>query len=118
VDFNNHVNKVIKSFDNDATGLNFSDHVGPVLQVGVAAEAVIAAIGELNDGVKIVRRGSYVRVFVPERCRVTRHAIEAYLGKPFQLPGDLEQIMPSFKGKLAMTAGDASWSLATKVPER
>ncbi|HEU4406922.1 MAG TPA: MmoB/DmpM family protein [Polyangiaceae bacterium] len=85
------------------------NHVGPVLQAGVAADAVVAAIRELNEGVQVTHRGSYLRVLVPGRCTVTRRAIEAHRGQPFRLPGDLEQIMPSFRGRLALSEDEASW---------
>ena len=85
------------------------DHVGPVLQAGVAADAVVAAICELNEGAQVAHRGSYLRVLVPGRCAVTRQAIERHLGGPFRLPRDLEQIMPSFKGRLSLSDDEASW---------
>lgn len=92
--------------------VDFRNHVGPVLQAGVAGEAVIAAIRDLNRGVHITERGSYVRVLVPGRCTVTRRAIEAHAGRPFRLPRDLEQIMPSFKGRLSIGEEEVCWSLA------
>jgi hypothetical protein len=97
--------------------VDLSKHVGPVLQATVAAEAVIAAIKELNDGVEVAHRGSYLRVLCPERCSVTRRAIEAHMGQPFRLPGDLERIMPSFTGRLSMSEDEVSWSLAVKEHE-
>jgi hypothetical protein len=95
------------------TGL--SDHVGPVLEPGEPAEAVIAAIRELNRDVVVHDRGSYLRVLVPRRCEVTRAAIEAILGRPFRLPGDLEPLMPAFKGRFSVTHERAVWS-AGAVP--
>ena len=84
--------------------------VGPVLQASVATDAVISAIRELNGVVQVADRGSYLRVSVPGCCVVTRRAIEAQLGQPFRLPGDLELIMPSFKGKLSMTEDEVRWT--------
>jgi len=98
--------------------VDFSRHVGPVLQASVTADAVIAAIRELNAGVEVAHRGSYLRVLCPERCVVTRHIIEAHIGRPFRLPGDLEQIMPSFKGKLSVNDDEASWTHSGKGRER
>jgi len=83
--------------------------VGPVLEAGAAGRAVIAAIQQLNQDVVIQDRGSYYRVLVPGRCRVTREAIEKTLGSSFQLPGDLELIMPAFKGLLSMSDQEAVW---------
>ena len=83
--------------------------VGPVLETGEAAEAVIAAIRELNRNVVVQNRGAYLRVLVPGRCVVTSAAIAAALGRSFCLPGDLELIMPSFKGRFEVSDQRASW---------
>jgi hypothetical protein len=88
---------------------SFEERVGPVLEAGETARAVIAAIRELNEGVEVRDRGSYVRVLVRRRCRVTRRAIEHTLGRPFRLPGDLEIVMPSFKGTFTVTDDEAVW---------
>jgi hypothetical protein len=84
--------------------------VGPILRSGVTANAIIAAIRELNEGVTVLDRGSYLRVGAPGRCIVTRSAIEAHLGRPFRLPADLEPMMPSFAGHLAISDDEARWS--------
>jgi hypothetical protein len=41
---------------------------------------------------------------------VTREAIEAETGQPFTLPGDLEMIMPSFKGRFLVNEDQATWT--------
>lgn len=87
------------------------DEVGPVLQAGPMTDAVVAAIRKLNAGARVVDRGAYVRVLCPRRCVVTRAAIEDAAGAGFRLPGDLELIMSSFKGRFAVTADEASWEL-------
>jgi hypothetical protein len=84
--------------------------VGPVLEVGDAAEAVVAAIREQHPDAQVLDRGSYWRVLVPGRCTVSRAAIEARLGRAFVLPGDLERVMPSFKGRFAVTDETATWT--------
>jgi toluene monooxygenase system protein D len=83
--------------------------VGPVLVAGELAAVVVAAIRELNRDVVVHDRGSYLRVLVPHRCVVTRQAIERELQHGFSLPGDLEPIMPSFKGLLRVTGDEAVW---------
>ena len=93
------------------------DWVGPVLQRGPIADAVVAAIEEENPRTRIVDRGAYLRVLTPERCRVTRAAIERRTGEPFCLPSDLELIMSSFKGFLEISDDDATWRLS-KVGDR
>jgi toluene monooxygenase system ferredoxin subunit len=89
-----------------------ADEVGPVLQSGPVTEAVVAAIRAQNAGARVVDRGAYVRVLCPGRCVVTRAAIEAATGAAFRLPGDLELIMSSFKGRFAVTSDEARWELS------
>ena len=84
--------------------------VGPVLTAGDVASVVVAAIRTLNRDVIVRDQGAYLRVLVPHRCIVTRRAIEHELQRPFHLPGDLEQIMPSFKGMLSVSSEHAIWS--------
>jgi toluene monooxygenase system ferredoxin subunit len=90
-------------------GARNGERVGPVLQGGAAAEAVVAAIRSLNRQVEVLDRGSYLRVLVPGRCLVTRAAIEAELRAPFRLRSDLERVMPSFKGRLSLSDEEACW---------
>lgn len=83
-----------------------------MLLAGTVAEAVVAAIRELNSGVRVVNRGAYLSVLVPRRCVVTRELVEAHLGRPFRLPGDLEAVMPALRGVLAVSDESATWSTA------
>jgi toluene monooxygenase system protein D len=85
------------------------DSVGPVLQSGVVANAIIAAIKDLNQDVVVLDRGAYVRVLVPKCCVVTRSAIEKHLGRSFRFPGELETVMSAFKGSLQLNQDDAAW---------
>ena len=85
--------------------------VGPVLTKGRRAEAVVAAIRDLNASTEVIDRGAYLRVCVPISCTVTRQAIEKHAGEPFIFPSDLEMIMPSFQGRLALTEDEAVWTL-------
>ncbi len=88
------------------------DRVGPVLQSGPVADAIIAAIKDLNQDVMVVDRGAYVRVLVPRCCVVTRSAIEKHLGRSFRFPGELEIVMSGFKGSLQLNQDDAGWRFA------
>ena len=88
------------------------DRVGPVLQAGPVASAIIAAIKDLNQDVMVVDRGAYVRVLVPRCCVVTRSAIEEHLGRPFRFPGELETVMSAFKGSLQLNQDGAAWRFA------
>jgi hypothetical protein len=85
------------------------DRVGPVLQSGTVANAIVAAIKELNQDVLVVDRGAYVRVLVPQCCVVTRSAIEKHLGRSFRFPGELETVMSAFKGSIQLNQNDAAW---------
>ena len=89
------------------------DAVGPVLESSELGRAVLRAIQSLNHDVEVIDRGSYLRVHAARRCVVTRQAIEAALGRPFLLPGDLELAMPSFRGRLMIDADQAVWEVQT-----
>jgi hypothetical protein len=91
------------------------DRVGPVLQAGTLANAIIAAIKDLNQDVLLVDRGAYVRVLVPQCCVVTRSAIEKHLGRPFRFPGELETVMAAFKGSLQLNQDDAAWRFGVRT---
>ncbi len=82
---------------------------GPVLLPSEVGLAVLRAIRADNPAVEVQDRGAYLRVVAPERCVARRHAIELALGRPFRLPGDLEQVMPSFKGTLRLDAEEVVW---------
>jgi toluene monooxygenase system protein D len=86
------------------------DRVGPVLTSGSDGLAVVNAIRALNADVTVLDRGAYLRILVPHRCLVTRAAIEQVLGRAFRLPGDLELLMPSFKGFLRIDEDEAVWA--------
>jgi hypothetical protein len=98
-----------------ATPSDAGTSVGPVLTKGRRAEAVVAAIRELNENMVVIDRGAYLRISVPVSCTVTRQAIERHAGEPFLFPSDLEMIMPSFKGHLALTEDVAVWSFSGRT---
>jgi toluene monooxygenase system protein D len=83
--------------------------VGPVLQTCAVSDAIVAAIKDLNQDVLVMDRGAYLRVLVPSKCFVTRSAIERRLGRSFRFPGELEVVMPSFKGAIVFTESDVTW---------
>src|SRR5215831_15818404 len=88
------------------------DRVGPVLQSGTIANAIVAAVKDLNQDVTVVDRGAYLRVLVPQCCVVTRSAIEMHLGRSFRFPGELETVMSAFKGSLQLNQDEATWRFA------
>src|SRR5258707_8395468 len=98
--------------------VNTYDHVGPVLQAGVLANAVVAAMRDLNSEVIVVDRGAYLRILAPRSCVVTRVSIEQHLGRPVRFPGELETIMSAFKGAIRLSESEASWKLNSSLEEQ
>ena len=88
--------------------------VGPVLTAGLSADAIVRAIREENDSVSVQTQPGYLRVLVPRRCQVSAAAFERALGRPFVLPRDLEQIMPSFRGRMRVDHAVASWEASRR----
>lgn len=84
--------------------------VGPVLVKGPLADAVAAAIRDLNGDVELQDRGGYLRVTTPDLCHVTRDAIEHHFGRAIAFPRELEAIMPSFRGRIALSEGEVVWA--------
>ena len=91
------------------------DDVGPVIQASPLGRAVVEAIRTLNADARVVDRGAYLRVLCHGRCVVTRAAIEERTGAPFRLPGDLELVMSSFKGRFAVSDEEAHWELSPRA---
>jgi hypothetical protein len=89
-----------------------ADWVGPVLEVGAVADAIVEAIREHHASVVVEDRASYLRVLTPSPCVLERAAVEDRLGRAFEFPRDLEQVMPSFKGRLTISGEQAVWSWA------
>jgi toluene monooxygenase system protein D len=69
---------------------------------------------EENDGLVVHDEGAYLRVLSPRVCRVSRSAVEACAGTAVRFPGDLEVIMSSFTGLVAMDEDGAVWWLASE----
>jgi hypothetical protein len=88
------------------------DRVGPVLEVGPVADAIVEAIREHNRDVVVEDRASYLRVLAPSPCVLERAAVERRIGRAFELPADLEQVMPSFKGRVTIGGERVVWQLA------
>jgi toluene monooxygenase system protein D len=85
--------------------------VGPVLEAGEVADAIVRAIRETNPEVDVQDRGSYLRVLVPGRCVLERARVERILGRSFALPAELELTMVAFTGSITFSANRVIWSL-------
>lgn len=88
--------------------------VGPVLMAGAVANAIVAVIRARHPAAVVTDRGSYLRVVAPGQCSLTRAGVEAVLRQPFRLPGDLERVMTSFRGRFQVSSDGASWSDGTE----
>lgn len=83
--------------------------VGPVLTSSSITDAIVEAIELDNENVVIEDYGSYRRVLVPNRCLVTKASIEQVIGRPFRFPGELEQVLSTFKGRINLSELEAIW---------
>jgi hypothetical protein len=83
---------------------------GPVLIEDELGRAIVAALRELNSGLEVVEHGSYLRARAPGGLRLTRAVVERHLGRPFQLPADLERAMTSYEGQLSVDEDEARWT--------
>jgi hypothetical protein len=80
-----------------------------VLDASDVGRSVLEAILKLNPGAQVSDRGAYCRVLAEGSCVLTSRAVEELTGHSFQLPGDLELVMPAFQGFLTLSAGRAEW---------
>lgn len=90
--------------------------VGPVLTPGVTADAIVAAVEDAHPEVVVDDRGAYIRIRVPGRCTVDRADIESRLRRRFELPADLEAVMPAFRGRISISDDRAEWTSSEGRP--
>lgn len=86
-----------------------STWVGPVLSASALSDSIVEALREENEPIAVEDRGSYYRVLVPNRCRLNKETVERYCGHEFNLPGDIERVMPAFKGRIKFTSDAVEW---------
>jgi toluene monooxygenase system protein D len=88
--------------------------VGPVIRGADAdlADAVIEAIEADNPGadVMVEDAGGYIRISVPQRCRLSRASLEEALGHSFEL-SKLEPSLSAFAGRMKATDDEVLWYL-------
>jgi hypothetical protein len=85
------------------------DAVGPVLEPGTVARALVAAMRLSTPDLTVHDYGGYLRVLADRRLTVSRGDVQRLLGAPFRLPIDLEQVMPAFRGRLIVDDDSATW---------
>lgn len=84
--------------------------MGPVLIANTIGRAVASVIQQHNSDTRIIDRGAYLRVLVPNRCVLRAADVSQLNGEPFELPNDLEAVMPSFQGRLHVDGQTAEWT--------
>ncbi|GAA0667561.1 hypothetical protein GCM10009535_54300 [Streptomyces thermocarboxydovorans] len=88
--------------------------VGPVIRGLDAnlADAVITAIETDNPDADVMvdDQGGYIRIGVPQRCRITQASLEEALGRKFNLP-ELEPQLSGFAGRMKLTDDEVVWYL-------
>ncbi|MDQ0390370.1 MmoB/DmpM family protein [Labrys monachus] len=75
--------------------------VGPVIQAGEMADAIVEAAQDDNPGKEVLvsSRASYIRIELEGECILRRETIQSKLGRPFQM-NEIELNMPSFAGQV------------------
>jgi hypothetical protein len=89
---------------------------GPDLFGDAVGRVVIEALREDNPGLEVRDWGSFLRASAPARCVLRRATVERRLGEPFQLPGDLERIMPSCQGRIEISEDEVVWAAEVRGP--
>jgi hypothetical protein len=84
--------------------------VGPVLRNNALGQAIVRALRQQNPDIEVLDRGAYLRVLAPGHCELKSALVREQTGAPFELPQDLESVMPSFEGRLRIEGESASWS--------
>ncbi len=81
--------------------LDINRVVGPVMQSGEIAQAVVEAIKEDNapKEVEVLDRGSYIRISVEDECVINRTTVERMVGRPFKMY-EMEAYMSAFNGQI------------------
>ncbi len=75
-------------------------------------DAVIEAIEADNPGEEVLVEdaGGYIRISVPQRCRLSRASLETALGYSFEL-SKLELSLSAFAGRMKATDDEVLWYL-------
>jgi toluene monooxygenase system ferredoxin subunit len=84
--------------------------VGPVLCNNGLGQAIVRALREQNPEIEVLDRGAYLRVLARGHCELRSELVRQQAGAEFELPNDLESVMPAFDGYLRIDGESASWS--------
>lgn len=75
-------------------------HVSLELMKGEVADAVLEAVKERNQGVKVTDMHGFVIIEVPERLQIDAESVRDHLGKSEWTMRDLNEIMAAFSGQI------------------
>jgi toluene monooxygenase system protein D len=84
--------------------------VGPIMQAGEMADLVFEAISLDNPDAKVLVRdeGSYIRIHMPGRCRLTGATLSELAGRTLRV-GDIEPYMAFFAGHITTASDEIVW---------
>ncbi len=85
--------------------------VGPVIQAGEFADAVIEAlkVDNPNKEIKIFHRGSYVRILGEKHLELRKESLEEALGRAVRFPGEVEVNLSAFAGRIRTASDKIEW---------
>ena len=91
--------------------------VGPIIQAGQFADAVVDALIKDNPGKKleVIPRTSYVRVYGEAPVKLTKKSLEEALGREVRFPGEVEVNLSSFTGRIKTGSDEIVWYFDTKI---
>ncbi|MEM1597781.1 MAG: MmoB/DmpM family protein [Pyrobaculum sp.] len=89
------------------------DLVGPVFMKRELAIYATLAIAEDNPDtfVGVLDRGLYIRVVGNKRLTLRRRTLEDLAGRAVRFPGEVEEMMSAFAGKIRVTGEEILWYL-------
>lgn len=97
--------------DAAVSGAHGARKVGPIFRASEISAELVEAIQIDNEGrdVQVFDEGGYIRVRVLGECTLTKHTVEAVLGRSFRMPGELEGQLSSFTGRIQTGTDEVRW---------
>ncbi len=91
--------------------------VGPILQAGDFAEAVVEALKKDNPDkeITVIKRASYIRVYGESPIRLTKKTLEEECGRQVDFPGEVEVNLSSFTGRIKPGSEEIIWYFESKM---
>ena len=80
---------------------NHKHHVCMEMMKGEVADAVLEAIREGHDDVKVSELPGYVVVEIPDRVAFSAEAVRSHLGRTDWVMTDLNEVLHAFAGQIS-----------------